>query len=132
MKPILHGRLSSRDRRGFRLDCGDGLSMRVVALAEDLVRVTVLRGGEARQKRSWSVPAYGAEDTEWAGRARLDDTSWPWSRGDRRIGGGCFFRDARVKAHRDAAGSQDGLGAAQWRDFRARPRDAALFLRPKH
>ena len=52
MKPILSGRLSSRDGRGFTLDCGDDLTMRIVALAEDLVRVTVLRGGEVRQKRT--------------------------------------------------------------------------------
>ena len=77
MRPILNARLSSRDGRGFTLDCGDGVTMRIVALAEDIVRVTALRGGELRQKRSWSVPAYGAADVEWAGRARLDDASWP-------------------------------------------------------
>jgi alpha-glucosidase len=77
MKPILNARLSSRDGRGVTLDCGDDHTMRIVALAEDLVRVTVLRGGDVRQKRSWSVPAYGTDDTEWAGRLRLDDASWP-------------------------------------------------------
>ena len=51
--------------------------MRIVALADDLVRITVLRGGEVRQKRRWAVPAYGEADTDWTGRARLDDDSWP-------------------------------------------------------
>jgi hypothetical protein len=51
MKPILRACLSARD--------------------------TALRGGEVRQKRTWAVPAYGQEDTDWSGRARLDDSSWP-------------------------------------------------------
>jgi alpha-glucosidase len=77
MKPILRARLNSRDSRSLTLDCGDDATMRIVALADDLVRVTVLRGGEVRQKRTWAVPAFGADDTDWAGRARLDDRSWP-------------------------------------------------------
>ena len=77
MKPILRACLSARDSRGFTLDCGDEAAMRIVALADDLVRVTALRGGEVRQKRTWAVPAYGGEDTDWSGRARLDDSSWP-------------------------------------------------------
>jgi alpha-glucosidase len=77
MKPILRASLTASDARGFRLNCGDDAEMRIVALADDLVRVTLLREGEVRQKRTWAVPAYGEGDTEWAGRARLDDSSWP-------------------------------------------------------
>jgi alpha-glucosidase len=77
MKPILRACLNACDARGLTLDCGGGVAMRIVALADDLVRVTALRGGEVRQKRTWAVPAYGREDTDWAGRARLDDSSWP-------------------------------------------------------
>jgi alpha-glucosidase len=77
MKPILRGCLNACDARGLTLDCGRGAAMRIVALADDLVRVTALRGGEVRQKRTWAVPAYGQVDTDWAGRARLDDSSWP-------------------------------------------------------
>ena len=77
MKPILRAWLNAYDSRGLMLDCGDGAAMRIVALADDLVRVTALRGGEVRQKRTWAVPAYGREDTDWSGRARLDDSSWP-------------------------------------------------------
>jgi alpha-glucosidase len=77
MKPILRARLTSSDLRSLMLDCGDDATMRIVALADDLVRVTALRGGEVRQKRTWAVPAHGEEDTDWAGRARLDDSSWP-------------------------------------------------------
>jgi alpha-glucosidase len=51
--------------------------MRIVVLADDIVRVTLLRGGELRQKRTWAVPAFGKADTDWAGRARLDDSSRP-------------------------------------------------------
>ena len=77
MKPILHARLQSHDHRGFSLACDGGVTMRIAALAPDLVRVTVLRDGRARQNRTWSVPAYGQSDTDWAGRLRLDDSSWP-------------------------------------------------------
>jgi alpha-glucosidase len=77
MKPILRTRLNACDARGLTLDCGDGAAMRIVALADDIVRVIVLHGGEVRQKRTWAVPAFGQEDTDWAGRERLDDSSWP-------------------------------------------------------
>ena len=77
MKPILRARLNACDARGLTLDCGGGAAMRIVALADELVRVTLLRGGEVRQKRTWAVPAYGEGDTDWAGRARLDDSAWP-------------------------------------------------------
>ncbi len=77
MKPIIRARLASSDDRGFMLDCGDGAATRIVALADDLVRLTLLRGGGVGQKRTWAVPAYGEADTDWAGRARLDDSSWP-------------------------------------------------------
>src|SRR5271166_2900365 len=77
MKPILRARVNACDSRGLTLDCGDGAAMRIVALADDLVRVMVLRGGDVRQKRTWAVPAFGEADTDWEGRARLDDSSWP-------------------------------------------------------
>ena len=77
MKPILRAYLSACDSRRLTLDCGDSAAMRIVALTDDIVQVTLLRGGEVRQKRSWAVPAFGREDTDWAGRARLDDSSWP-------------------------------------------------------
>ena len=54
MKLILRARLTSRESGGLTLDCGDGAAMRIVALADDLVRVTALRGGEVRQKRTWA------------------------------------------------------------------------------
>ena len=77
MKPLLRARLQSRRSRGFTLACDDDATIRVTALQPDLVRVTLLRGGEVRQQRTWSVPACGESDTPWAGRARLDDSSWP-------------------------------------------------------
>ncbi len=77
MKPILRARITASDARGLVLDCGDGAQMRIVALADDLVRLTILRGGEVRQKRTWAIPAHGEADTDWAGRARLEDSSWP-------------------------------------------------------
>ncbi len=77
MKPILRARLASSDARGVMLDGGDATQIRIVTLADDLLRITVLRGGEVRQKRTWAVPAFGQEDTDWGGRARLDDASWP-------------------------------------------------------
>src|ERR1700722_3238987 len=77
MKPLLRARLQSRCSRGFTLACDDDATIRVTALQPDLVRVTLLRGGEVRQQRTWSVPACGESDTPWAGRTRLDDSSWP-------------------------------------------------------
>ena len=77
MKPILRARLNSHDSCGLMLDCGDGTAIRIVALADDLIRITALRGGEVRQKRTWAVPAFAEADTDWVGRARLDDSSWP-------------------------------------------------------
>ena len=77
MKPILRARLSESNARGLMLDCGEGAAMRIVALQDDLVRVTLLRGGKVRQKRTWAVPAHGQDDTDWSGRDRLDDSSWP-------------------------------------------------------
>ena len=77
MKPILRTRLNSWDSRGLTLDCGDNAAMRIFALTDDVVRVTLLRRGEVRQKRTWAVPAFGEADTDWAGRARLEDNSWP-------------------------------------------------------
>src|SRR5580704_7622212 len=77
MKPILGAWLNGYESGGRMVDCGEGAAMRIVALADEIVRVTLLRGGEVRQKRTWSVPAFGEADTEWAGRARLDDSSWP-------------------------------------------------------
>jgi alpha-glucosidase len=77
MKPILRSRVQTKDQRGLVLACADGVTIRIVALQPDLIRVTALRNGRLRQNRTWSVPPYGREDTEWAGRARLDDHSWP-------------------------------------------------------
>ena len=39
--------------------------------------MTLLRDGRPRLNRTWSVPPYGKEDTQWSGRLRLDDHSWP-------------------------------------------------------
>ena len=121
MKPILRARLTSSDARGVLLDCGDGAMMRIVALADDLVRVTLLRGGELRQKRTWSVPAFGSDDTDWAGRVRLNDSSWPAVATEiaatPRL---CLDRDARPASHRDAASLPHGLGAARRNDLHCR------------
>ena len=78
MKPILRARLASSDDRGFMLDCGDGAAMRIVALRRRPRPASrCCAGARSRQKRTWAVPAYGEADTDWAGRARLDDSSWP-------------------------------------------------------
>jgi alpha-glucosidase len=77
MKPILHARVESCDHRALTLACDNAATMRIAALQPDLVRVTLLRNDRLRQHRTWSVPAYGQSDTPWAGRDRLDDSSWP-------------------------------------------------------
>jgi len=77
MKPILCARLQSRDVSGFTLACDDGATFRIVALLPDLVRVTLLRGGRLRQRRTWAVPAFGEADTPWEGRDRLGEGAYP-------------------------------------------------------
>jgi alpha-glucosidase len=77
MRPLSRARLADRSARGFTLDAENRAALRVVGLRPDLVRVTLLRDGEVRQRRTWSVPAPGEDDTPWAGRTRLDDGGWP-------------------------------------------------------
>ena len=77
MKPIRSATLSQTTDRGVQLDCGDGITCRVSILRPDLVRVLFLEGGVPRQPRTWMVPADGAADVPWAGRDRLDESSWP-------------------------------------------------------
>ena len=77
MKPIRSATLSQTTDRGVQLDCGDGITCRVSILRPDLVRVLFLDGGVPRQPRTWMVPADGAADVPWAGRDRLDESSWP-------------------------------------------------------
>jgi len=61
---------------GVELDLGGGLLCRVSLLGERLGRALFLRGGVARQPRTWMVPAPGTSDTPWDGRDRLDDGVW--------------------------------------------------------
>ena len=77
MKPILRARLQSRDISGFTLACEDGATFRIAALEPGLVRVTLLRDGRLRQKRTWAVPAFGQADTPWEGRDRLEEGAHP-------------------------------------------------------
>ncbi len=77
MTPIRSVRLAEITARGVVLDAGGGRSCRISVLLADLVRVVWLRDGATLQARSWMVPAYGADDAPWDGRARLDETSWP-------------------------------------------------------
>ena len=137
MKPILRARLNACDARGLTLDCGGGVAIRIVALADDLVRVTALRGGEVRKKRTWAVPAYGGEDTDWAGRARLDGFSargaYPCAGADLRSLRG-RSRLFRRRGHRDVRPLPARRGCpARWRArgrglSPARPRKLARFL----
>jgi alpha-glucosidase (family GH31 glycosyl hydrolase) len=56
MKPLLRARLQSRRSRGFTLACDDDATIRVTALQPDLVRVTLLRGGEVRWPSLLAAP----------------------------------------------------------------------------
>lgn len=76
MKPVRAARLAAVTPRGVSLDCGDGITCRISVLLDDLVRVLFVRG-TLREPRSWMVPAHGAADVPWEGRARLDDSAWP-------------------------------------------------------
>ena len=37
----------------------------------------ICAGARSAGQRSWAAPSFGEADTDWAGRARLDDSSWP-------------------------------------------------------
>ena len=65
MKPILRACLNTCDSRGLTLDCGNGAAMRIVALADDVVRVTALARGRGPSKAHMeNVPAFGEADTD--------------------------------------------------------------------
>src|SRR5260370_42290096 len=79
MNPIRRARLAGSTPRGVTLDCGDGISCRVSLLLQDLARVIYFRDDRPVAPRTWMVPAYGASDTPWEGRDRLDESAWPAS-----------------------------------------------------
>ena len=75
MRPIRHAMLASQTPAGVALDCGDGLSCQVSLLGDAIGRVLFLRGGRARQARSWMVLRPGEADVPWEGHDRLDAAS---------------------------------------------------------
>jgi alpha-glucosidase len=77
MKPVSRVRILSRHARGFVLADDDDVTIRIAALRADMMRVTFLRAGKLRQRRTWSALGHGEEDVAATGRDRLDNASWP-------------------------------------------------------
>ena len=71
MRSIAKARLARKLQRGIELDCGEGLSCRILLPAPGFVRVVFIPATGFRQGRSWMV-ALGTEDVPWDGRDRLD------------------------------------------------------------
>jgi alpha-glucosidase len=77
MRPLRRATLRETTERGVILDCGDAISCRISVLGEHLVRVLFLHDDAPRLRRTWMVPAHGADDVPWEGRDRLDESSFP-------------------------------------------------------
>ncbi|HXX86511.1 MAG TPA: alpha-glucosidase, partial [Casimicrobiaceae bacterium] len=75
MEPIVAATFAGRVDNSLRFDFSSGWQCRVWPLAEDLVRVLFLRGGEFKEPRTWMV-APGGGDVPWEGRDRLDTSAF--------------------------------------------------------
>src|SRR5215471_6815227 len=71
MEPLVAATFAGRADNSLRFDFSSGWQCRVWPLADDLVRVLFLRGGELKEPRSWMIAPAGA-DVPWEGRDRLD------------------------------------------------------------
>lgn len=77
MRPVRNAIGIERTERGVLVRLDGGVSVRISALAADIVRVLFLRPEGLRLDRTWTVPAHGADDVPWEGRDRMDESSWP-------------------------------------------------------
>jgi alpha-glucosidase len=73
MQPLIKASLAERTADGARFAFAGGWQCRIFVLADDLVRVLLIRPEGLREPRTWMVAPHG-EDVPWEGRDRLDVT----------------------------------------------------------
>ena len=71
MRPLVEASYAGRVEDSLRFDFASGWQCRAWVLADDLVRVLLLRNDELKEPRTWMV-APGGADVPWEGRDRLD------------------------------------------------------------
>ncbi len=71
MQPLVHARFVGPVGDSVRFELDSGWQCRLHVLAEDMVRVLLVRNGEPREPRTWMI-APGGVDVPWEGRDRLD------------------------------------------------------------
>ena len=76
MQRLVHGRLAARAGNAVAIDLESGWQCRLYVLADDLVRVLLVRDATLREPRTWSIAPAGT-DVPWEGRDRLDLAGFP-------------------------------------------------------
>jgi alpha-glucosidase len=71
MRALSHATYGGREERAVRFDLPCDWHCRIWMLAGDAVRVLLMRRGELKEPRTWTV-APGGHDVPWEGRDRLD------------------------------------------------------------
>src|SRR6266498_2570548 len=71
MQALVSAAFAGRFPDSVRFDFESGWQCRIFVLADDLVRVLLLRNGMLKEPRTWMV-APGNVDVPWEGRNRLD------------------------------------------------------------
>ena len=89
MTPVRNASWIERTQRGVLVRLDGGTSVRISALAADVVRVLFLRPEGLQLDRTWTVLALGEDDVPWEGRDRMDELSWPVPAFSVQEGDGC-------------------------------------------
>ncbi len=89
MTPVRNASWIERTQRGVLVRLDGGTSVRISALAADVVRVLFLRPEGLQLDRTWTVLALGEDDVPWEGRDRMDESSWPVPAFSVQEGDGC-------------------------------------------
>lgn len=89
MTPVRNASWIERTQRGVLVRLDGGTSVRISALAADVVRVLFLRPEGLQLDRTWTVLALGEDDVPWEGRDRMDKSSWPVPAFSVQEGDGC-------------------------------------------
>ncbi len=76
MRPIGGARFAGRSAHFVRFDLDSGWSCQLFVLADDLVRVLLLRNDTFKEPRTWMI-APGDVDVPWEGRDRRDVSVFP-------------------------------------------------------
>ena len=126
-------RVARPTSRGFVLDCGDGVTMRIVALADDLVRRHAAARRRGAAEAHLGRPRVRRGRHGLGGPRRLDDSSWPAVATDiAESPSACRAGDRRASAWRSTLDPlRMDWALPDGTVFAAGPRDPALFPRPE-